>query len=171
MKEMLIIFSIETLKLFLVALIGFSGQIIGNILAKISPEEMKPGNKYFRFFEVFFIGVIVLLSSVLLIKFNFLTAIVVLLGIVAGLFFRKIYGWLSGVLFSFSGYLFVFSSLIFIYGLFYGTLNRPFKNLKKMVFDFGLFFIIGGIIWFFDLNIIGFFIGGLISQIYVKLAK
>lgn len=169
MKEALTIFSIETLKLFLVALIGFSGQIIGNVLAKISPEEMKPGNKYFKFFAVFFIVVIVILSLILSFKFSWINILLIIIGIVIGLFFRKVYGWLSGVLFSLNfRYLFVFSILIFIYGLFDGTLNRPFKHLKNLAFDFGLFFIIGGLIWFFDLNLIGVFIGGLISQIYFK---
>ena len=152
----------QVLLTILISFIAFLGQVIGELLARISPEEMKPGRKYFSFFEIFFIFVICILGLVLF-PINIW---LLLLGIVFGLIFKKTYSYFGGLLFGLtSNYLFLFSTLVFIYGLFYGTLNGSFKDIRKLVFDLLLFFAAGAVVLFVKFDLSSVFIGALITQL------
>lgn len=153
----------------LVALIPFLGIFLGDALSRISPEEMKPGKKYFRFFEVFFLILIVVLALIL-IKIFLINIFLLIMGIILAFLIKRIYLYIAIILFSSpSNLLFLFSSLTFIYSLFYGTLENPIKRWKLLILDAILFFASGFIILYFSLNLAYLGIGGLVTLIYFKL--
>lgn len=158
---------VSWLQIIIISIISFSGLFIGMLLAGISPEEMKPGKKYFLLFRIVFCFLIAIIGFIL-----FKPSIwMVLIGIVIGLFLKNIYFYLGGILFlSFNlGYSILFSMLVFIYGMLNGTLNSlkyKFNNFKLIIFDALLFFFIGAFSLLYFENLIGVFIGGLIGCAY-----
>jgi hypothetical protein len=104
---------------------GFLGLIVGYILSKISPEEMKSGKKHFMNGKGILAWLIVLAFfffswKVLNVYYIFL----ILLGLLLGIFFRGIYFIFGvGLAFASGGFSYLLASLIFIFGMFEGSLN------------------------------------------------
>lgn len=158
---------IQDYSIFIVGIIAFLGVFIGELLAYISPEELKPGRKYFVMFHVFFILVAIILGLIFL-KFNIYLFIA---GIVLGLVLRKPYFYFSGLLFSAGSYYWVFAILIFIIGLFIGTLLKPLVHLEYFLIDIFLFIAVGIAVFFIPYDLNSLFIGGLISLFYLEMNK
>ncbi|MBI5391683.1 hypothetical protein HZB00_01645 [Candidatus Woesearchaeota archaeon] len=140
--------------MFFSALLAFCGQYIGLLLALLSPEELKPGFRYF-----------VLLSDVvlLLLLLSFLpapfSAWLFLLGIILGWFFSFPYFFLSLGLFSGQE---LFSSLVFLYGFPYGTI----LTIRKKRFHFilnAVFFILAFILSFLLFSLSSLAFGGVLA--------
>lgn len=155
----------------LISILAFLGQAIGYLLIIISPEELEPGKKHFKFFEAFFLFIIIFLGLFFFLKFSYINIILLVLGIILGIFLKKVYPYFAGLLFSINSYLFPFAILIFIYGLFYGTLNQILlkKNIKKFIINTILFIIFAAIIIFTKLDLTMLFLGALLSQLYLRL--
>ncbi len=108
---------------FLTLTIAFAGVFAGGLLAIISPEELKPGEKYWKILKW------VLLAVIITVLFYFSQLIIYAIIITALLVYLKIinreYPALAFVFFlsAYEGFLFIASSLIFIYGLPAGTLD------------------------------------------------
>lgn len=158
---------IQDYSIFIAGLIAFLGVFIGEFLAYISPEEMKPGKRYFVMFHVFFILAAIILGLVFL-KFNVYLFVI---GIVIGLILRKPYFYFAGLLFSAGHYYWVFAILIFTIGLFIGTLLRPLVHLEYFLIDIGLYFAVGLTVFFIPYDLNSLFIGGLISLFYLEMKK
>lgn len=158
---------IQDYGIFIAGLIAFLGVFIGEFLAYISPEELKPGRKYFVMFHIFFILVAIVLGLIFL-KFN---PYLFVIGIVMGLVLRKPYFYFAGLLFSAGPYYWIFAILIFIIGLFIGTLLRPLVHLEYFLIDIGLYFTIGLAVFFIPYDLSSLFIGGLISMFYFEMTK
>lgn len=152
---------IQDYSIFIVALVAFTGVFIGELLAFISPEELKPGRKYFVFFEMFFLVIICFLGLAL----SRINLFAVLVGLFLGFFYRRVYAYFAGLVFIPN---FIFAVLVFIYGLFYGTLERPLKSWRFLILDFVLFSLIGFLSWYFILDFSSLMLGGLITIIYFK---
>jgi len=111
-------------------LLSFIGLLIGILLAKISPEELKPGKKYFIMLKKLVL-LSIILSLLYYTKFSFLLFFI---GIMFAYFFNHIYLYLGiSIVISLVSKQFnvLIASLIFIYGLPHGTLLN--KNILKRV--------------------------------------
>ena len=115
----------------LTLIVSFLGVFLGGILALISPEELKPGKKYFKI-----VGWAVLIA-LLALSLYFSQIIWFILIAVLILFlkvFNREYPALAFVLFFsfFADFLFIAASMIFIYGLPLGTLQASEKIKGKI---------------------------------------
>ena len=125
------------LNVILSIIIAFLGFPIGILLAKISPEEMKTGKKYFRLIESFLIAFIFffflqsysinIFLTILLTPIIFLTLLYLRINvlIIYGLFVIMLYLGQNNLF-----YLAIISSLVFLFGLPAGSLKV--KLLKKI---------------------------------------
>jgi len=111
----------------IVALVSFLGLIIGWLIKKYTKEEIKVGEKYFKWL----VKTIVLVLVVVLIYFDF-NYYLLALGILMGFFIRNSYLYFGFVV----GDFFI-SSLVFIFGLGYSTLRRYDKIF--LIISFALF--------------------------------
>ncbi|RME54732.1 hypothetical protein D6777_02895 [Candidatus Woesearchaeota archaeon] len=125
---------------FFIPLICFLGYFFGIVLAKISPEEMAPGKKYFKAFKIILILLLGALSA-----YYGKYLLFIILGLVLGYFIPALYFYLGLLLvaafLSSSELLVMFSSLIFIFGLPSGSLDASKKNglAEKFVLNLILF--------------------------------
>ncbi|MBS3159613.1 hypothetical protein J4436_02390 [Candidatus Woesearchaeota archaeon] len=133
------------------------GIIFGIILAKKIPEEIKPGKKYFKLFEI------LLLTIIFLISLKEINYILLFIGVIIGYFFTKEYFYFG--LLNLSS---LIISLVFIYGLPFGTINL--NNKKEIIRNIILFFI-AILSLFIDYNFLSFAIGGLGSIIIKKIIR
>lgn len=108
---------------FLIPIVVFVGFLIGGLLARVSPEEMKPGEKYF----LWVLRVILLAVIASLFYFSGFSWFGLLLGIVFGFFVREYYfafgiSLAMAMLMSDSALL-LLGALVFAAGIVYGTLT------------------------------------------------
>ena len=154
----------DFLNYLLVSIAAFSGLWIGAILSFISPEEMKPGKKYFMWMIKILFMVLVLLIAIFLGGEKFLVSLVFILFCTAFIIYvrQKFIYPVLGLLFYFSAkdaVLFpIAASLIFIIGLPKGSIfafeHKGVKKdriLKKMFFCHALFLIIALPLYFSNL--------------------
>lgn len=129
-----------------IPIVAFLGLILGILLAKISPEEMKPGKKYFIIFR----NVLLPIISIILFYFSNYNILFFIVGLIIGYFIKLDYFYF-GLVLAFAFYvskeiLFILASLIFIYGLPTGTLLekkiKPKQFLKLMAMFFLPFIIL-----------------------------
>lgn len=128
---------------FFVPLVSFLGLVAGMILAKVSPEEMGPGKRFFRVMRLS----IILLLGVMLLYYSEMNLILLAIGIAIGFFLRLGYLYLGaaivGALLASREALLMISSLVFMYGLPYGTLLESSKRMgTKRMLLFALVFAI-----------------------------
>tara|TARA_Y100000310_G_scaffold138709_1_gene137734 strand:- start:150 stop:662 length:513 start_codon:yes stop_codon:yes gene_type:complete len=122
------------------AVYGFLGLIMGYLLAKIAPEEMAPGRKYFTkalAFVAIAMGVsLILFSTANLTPLNALILAITVLGVISGLFYEDIYLMLGlGIAAASTIKLgIILASLIFVYGMLEGSLKRK----KNIIFRNGI---------------------------------
>jgi|SRR3989344_6406757 len=150
-----------------IALIAFSGLLMGYALTFLAKEEIKPGQKYFIWLERLFrlIIILVLLWSMGTSKAMILPFIV---GIIIGFFLKLRYLYLGiGLVAASALSLEIFmliAALIFIYGFPYGSISSK----LKLPFHVVLFFIPVFIMLFFSPNntsaILAFVAGALVLQ-------
>ncbi|MBD3312850.1 hypothetical protein GF345_00240 [Candidatus Woesearchaeota archaeon] len=158
----------EFLIYFLTAVLAYIGLAGGFALAQISPEEMKPGRKYFDalnyilfslimlmllFFESPTIGITVLLAISIYIKFGRQKATL-----------KIAYGVLGAVLalLTFDKYIFMITaSLIFMFGIVSGTLcsirHSQMSRKQQFLYIMGsnaLFFLTALPLYFLELKVI-----------------
>lgn len=134
-------------RLFIFAL-SFLGLVAGVILAFLTKEELLPGEKYFKLLEkvlLLIIGVVIISYVADFFSFFFI-------GLVLGVFFRRLYAY-AGVLAAIESkeFLLLVSSLVFLLGLPHGTLivKNLLKNeriFRELLFSAGFF--LGGLIVF-----------------------
>jgi hypothetical protein len=114
---------------FFLPLVSFLGLVLGIALAKISPEEMRPGKTIFKIFHH-----IALLSIIATLIYFSQNIFIIILGLIIGYFFRYDYIYLGLALatsFLVSNEaIFIIASLIFIYGFPKGTLLESSKKTK-----------------------------------------
>ena len=139
----------EPVNYILSTAIVFLGPFIGAVLAFISPEELKPGKKYFLLLKnILFVLIMVAVVAVSVEMILYSAALAVLLLIA---FFVKndilSYAALGYALFlsSFSDYFTVIAASVFVYGLPLGTLLAS-KNVKKRMLVVKHVFL--GYVWF-----------------------
>jgi len=126
----------------LVPVIVFSGFLIGILLAKVSPEEMVPGQVYF----IWALRVLGIFVALVLLYFSGFHLPEFMAGLVIGFLVRQYHAALgfavAGALaFSESALLLVGTSCL-LFELVYGTLSRAFRDIgvKKVLFKSVLFF-------------------------------
>ncbi|MEW6063073.1 MAG: hypothetical protein AB1571_01745 [Nanoarchaeota archaeon] len=151
-------------------LLSFTGLLIGVLLAKLSPEEVKPGKKYFIILKK-----LVLLSIIITLvyytKFLFLSFFI---GVLFAYFFNYAYLYLGlSLIVSVISKQFnlLIASFIFIYGLPYGTLLN--KNILKKTVLYLLLFLAPLLLIINNLNIIytniiSSFVVGSIAVLIIK---
>src|SRR3989344_8438139 len=153
-------------------IISFLGLLVGYFLATKTKEELKDGEKYFKF--VVYLTLLTLIIS-LLMELNYVNVeffIVLLIGIVLNYFIKRTYLFLGLSLAILDNIL--LSMIIFIFGLAQGSLDYiKFKkvNYQDIIINL-IIFIIPVILLFnkftmiFDTVLIGFALGGIISGVY-----
>ncbi len=120
---------------FFVPLISFFGLVAGIILARISPEEMKQGKKFFKVMRL----AVLFMLIVMLLYYSNLNLLMLAIGLSIGFFIRLGYLYmgvsLAGALLASRDAFFMIASLVFIYGLPYGTLleSRRKINVRKLL--------------------------------------
>ena len=114
----------------LIVFLVFLGVVFGRILRSVAKEEIKPGKKYFDLFGKLVLAILVFVF--LYGNLSLLCFIGVIIGFLAGFFFKEIYFYLGlGLFFSFlmsKEYSLLVASLVFIYGLFSFIMNK-FSNM------------------------------------------
>jgi len=119
---------IEYMKYIIVLLLSFLGVFLGGVLALIAPEELKAGEKYWRFSKYVLVLVMIIAIFYYSIKYsNILTAILISAALILLKLSNREYPALAFILF-FSSivdiyFFFAIASLIFIYGFLIGTLQ------------------------------------------------
>jgi len=113
----------------LTLIISFAGLVLGGVLAKIAPEELKSGERYWKILEWIVLAVIIAVISY---YSRFWWAIPIAAILVFLKIFKKEYPALAFVLLisAFGNFLFLAGSLIFIYSLASGTLDAK-RIIKK----------------------------------------
>ncbi len=107
------------LVLISMSVIAVLGLAVGAVLAKVSPEEMKPGKKYFSFLRK------LMLTAFLVVLALYSNGMwqYILIGLVIGFFIRLNYLYFGLAMASASGnLLFLVAALIFLYGIPTGSL-------------------------------------------------
>lgn len=147
----------------LAILIAFLGLVIGSIITHFTKEELKPGKKYFLIAKKLIL-IVLIITLIYFSTFNLIFFMNLIIGLIAGLFLRRIYLYLSLAVvlaFNISNEILIFTaSLIFIFGLFESAL----KN-KNILVNFVLFVLPLSLL-FLDINALflsGFVIGSLIN--------
>jgi hypothetical protein len=125
--------------IFWLAIYGYLGLIAGYFLTRISPEEMKPGNKYFKIGKiviVFLIGVFTLyLGTAYCCGFKVIFPLV--FGLILGMLFDKIYLILGfGIALASGNFATILASLIFLFGMF----EASFSYDKNYLFNSSMFY-------------------------------
>lgn len=108
---------------FLVPFVAFAGFLVGDLLARISPEEMGPGERYFTWV----LRVILLAVIVSLFYFSGFSWFGLLLGVIFGFFVREYY-FAFGISLAMAtlvsgNALLLLGALVFAAGIVYGTLT------------------------------------------------
>lgn len=145
------------------------GLVFGAFLSKRVKEEVKQGKKYFIFFERLIL-VLFIFILILLYRINVIILIGVVVGLLIGKYFKRIYFYFGIVIVSVAKnveLLLIFISLVFLFGLIYGARNK-FK-LKNLILDVVVFLIPFSFLFmetFINSKIgflIGFSMGGIIQ--------
>lgn len=128
---------------FFIPLVSFLGLVVGIILAKVSPEEMKPGKKSFQAMRI--LTLFLLIAALL--YYSGLNLYLLAIGLALGLFVRLGYLYLgaalAGALMMSRESLLIVSSLVFIYGMPYGSLLESQKKITlQKLLSFALVFAI-----------------------------
>ena len=145
------------------------GLIFGAFLNKRVREEIKQGKKYFIFFERLILVLFVFIL-ILIYRINILILIGVIVGLLIGKYFKKIYfyfGIVISIISKIEELFLIFISLVFLFGLIYQSLVKfKLKNLGLDIIVFLLPFSLLFMETFINTKIgflIGFAIGGIIS--------
>lgn len=151
----------------LIALIAFSGLLVGYLLTFLAKEEIKPGRKYFLILErALLIALALVLFSQVWTTKSFIIPLI--LGLVIGYFLKVRYFYLglalaASVTLAMDVFVLV-ASLVFLHGLPYGSIASKIKLPMHMI----LFFIPVVIMLFFSPNntnlLLPFVAGTLILQ-------
>ena len=154
----------------MLSLISFIGLLIGILLAKLSPEEIKPGRKYFILLE----KIVLIAIIITLIYYSEISLLGIFIGAFIGYFFRKEYFYLGLALMislKHVNFNFLLASLIFIYGLPYGTLLKRHilkeVNINLVLFLIPLLFLINNLYAAYGSLLSSF----IISALAVKIIK
>jgi len=128
---------------YFIPLVVLLGVFIGVFLAKVSPEEMKSGKKYFIFLKVLFFFIISITLFYLGYTHDYLFYIMFLFGVIFGTFVHWTYFYLGLALAAsyFTPYLTLVGGMSFVFGIPFGTLrviNKKF-NLRKILYMVGYF--------------------------------
>ncbi len=151
----------------LIAIIAFSGLLIGYLLTFLVKEEIKPGQKYFLWLErILRLAIIAVLLWVVATPKAMLLPFII--GIIIGLFLKIRYFYLGLVLAAASSLpmnLFVVvAALVFVYGFPYGSISSK----LKLPFHALLFFIPVLVMLFFNPinteSMLAFVAGALVLQ-------
>jgi hypothetical protein len=135
----------ETINYILAVLVTFLSLFLGVVLARLTKEELKPGEKYFKFLKyIFLIAVIFISLYVSISNKDFIIFAIVLVISLYLLFYKKkqketyIYALLGFIIYYSSSFINLFlleSALIFLYGLPTGTLitKGMIKKQKRLI--------------------------------------
>jgi len=129
----------EAITYVLAVLVTFLALFLGMLLARLTKEELKPGDKYFKFAKVVLLIIITVISLTISFLNRHIATFAIILILFIILFFTKkrkketyIYALYGFIIHYSAGYINLFlleSSLIFIYGLIAGTLiTKKFIN-------------------------------------------
>jgi hypothetical protein len=140
-------------------IIGFLGLFVGLLLVHISPEEFKPGKKYFLI--LFIVSAIALW---VIMHFSYVWWLY-LIGIILGMLFSYEYIYL-GVGAVYSGMPWLYGSILFIFGLGYGSYFK--EDKKRILISAGLF-LVTLFLLFLDYNLISLAAGGLIGSLVMRI--
>ena len=114
---------------FFIPLISFLGLIVGIILAKVSPEEMKPGRIFFKVMRLAALFLIVIIS----LYYSKVNLILFAGGLSIGFFLKLGYFYLgaalAGAFMVSKESVLMIASLIFIYSMPHGTLMESKKKI------------------------------------------
>ena len=138
-------------------IIAYLGQLAGYFLGKNSPEEMKPGTKYFSILKYIFLVSILIYSITQ--PFNLYLLIA---GLVLGYFIKNEF-----LAFGCLTLHYLPSILIFLYGLPYGTELYIKKNFKKILINL-IYFIPIITILIYNLNLSSLGLGLIIGMLIHK---
>ena len=140
---------------YLIPVIAFSGLFIGKLIAYLSKDELKSGEPYFYIAKklVLFLIFIVLALNL---DFNWISSLILILGLVLGFYLKLPYTYLSLALLTDLNSI-ILSTLIFIYGLIYATSEKsyikealtffiPFSLLLTPIYPYFHSFAIGSIV-------------------------
>jgi len=121
---------------YLIPLIVFSGLILGVILAKVSPEEMKSGERYFKILKKITLTILIISLIFLAIPLFLELILGLVVGYIAALLLKRVYFFLGLALFlsfltSIPDLILLFSSIVFIFGLPTGSLIASEVKKKK----------------------------------------
>src|SRR3989344_5338071 len=83
---------------YLIPLIVFSGLILGVILAKVSPEEMKSGERYFKILKKITLAILIISLIFLAIPLFLELVLGLVIGYIAALLIKRAYFFLSMIL-------------------------------------------------------------------------
>ncbi len=157
--------------MLLVILISFLGLVAGRIISYYTKDEYKDGLKYFKLLEKILIGIIILV--LLFSKLSLVLFLYVLIGIIVGVFIRRVYLFLSlgllSVLMLSNDLILLISILIFFFGIVYASVRRI--GVKKIILNGVIFFVPFLFLLmksFINANLtifLGLAIGGLLAQL------
>ena len=136
---------------FLASIIAYLGLLLGVILIKLSPEEQKPGKKYFILLKQI-LFVLILIPLLYYFKINLILSVVLLSIVIALIIKRKVKFERNTIIYFILGIIFYLSSripdlliiesvLIFLYGIPTSSLILKKNNYLKIFFNNLWFFI------------------------------
>jgi hypothetical protein len=120
-----------------IAIYAYLGLLVGVILSKIAPEEIKPGRKYFIFGQAIVMVALFAFTYFFGLRspdiYMFILAFV---GMLLVLYDISVFLFLGmGVLFFSGGLAVVFGVLVFLYGMFASSINQDQKNYFGIVYS------------------------------------
>ena len=136
---------------FLASIIAYLGLLLGVILIKLSPEEQKPGKKYFILLKQI-LFVLILIPLLYYFKINLILSVVLLSIVIALIIKRKVKFERNTIIYFILAIIFYLSSripdlliiesvLIFLYGIPTSSLILKKNNYLKIFFNNLWFFI------------------------------
>ncbi len=151
----------------MLGIISFVGSIIGIILSKTIPEEVKPGEKYFKLLKKIILFLILLLPA----YYFKISILFFIIGLIIAYILKKEWLFLGLVLvlsYQIKELNLVIISLIFIYGLPYGTLlkNKLDLVINLILFLLPIILIYNNLYITYNQEIFSFVLGGLLMVVY-----
>mgnify|MGYP001342874573 CR=1 FL=1 len=122
---------------WLVAVVAFSGFVLGYLLKRWIPEEKNFRKKYQKYVEGVLLTLLAVVVLYLAYPYNFLSIALIVIGLVIAWFVKEPYIFLALTLLSFNFYA---ASLVFMFGLVNGS-KDVLRNALLFFFPFLLLFI------------------------------
>ena len=136
---------------FLVIYAAF-GFFVGHLMTKISPEEMRPGKRYFKLLAMsmlLLIGIFGVFVGIGLNNMSIELAILLVFGMLVGKFFSNIYFVLGvGMGFVVGNFSFILASLIFVFAM----ADTSLKYGKSLIHRMTLYLVPALLIYFLNIH-------------------